>query len=381
MGFLKAIDDAIDKTIESFRKLLKNIYKTVSRTSKKIDKVKSSVGENIDSKVQEINNMLTETKQELNGKLQTIQDDIAGVKTTVDGCCGAMSEKFNAMDTRFNGVDGRFNAVDTQLSTLTENVRELLVNQTNKLTELNNEIGTLKKDITEKNRELDALHEKSADLAKQLDDEKRAHLTAETDCKSRIQQFEQEQVTLKNTVERLTDGLTVAEKALQDWQDAVSYYGKVRATMRNCATFKNLLEKRGLNDDTDIGLIAFVRELGKTVDFLKAVHQAALDFKNAQKDQGQDPELMRDDEIEVYEALNECYRHIWGIKFNVFTTPVTRKPLGESFDKIDFDIAEAFNLKDPNRKDLPYIKGIYVPLLLSEEGHVLVQSYVKAGTY
>lgn len=119
-----------------------------------------------------------------------------------------------------------------------------------------------------------------------------------------------------------------------------------------------------------------MQEIDTGVEFLKDVHKTAVEFKN---EKGAGVEPMTAAERKVYLALNACYRQLWNIDFDVFTAPGSRQPLGEPFQKADFNSKEATALKDPRNKGFRFTKNIYVPLLLNGAGSILLPAYVDAG--
>lgn len=342
-----------------FNDTIDDIRGDIDKVSKKLDEVKSAVGAN-----------------DIGGEIQTLKDGVENIKSGIsDGVQGEITAVNNTLTSRFDAVDNslvtvnnRFDTVDIQLATLTANVNKLVGEQiaemeslraeAAKVEILGNTVAEKDKQINELNANLTIAQDKYSNLSKELQDMDGKVTAAQDELNAERQSF-------------------AADKdALQKWRDAVADYAPVRDAMKNCNTFKDFLEKRNLTDETEIGLFAFVQELGKTTDFLRDIHQTAVDAK---KTQLPNAVVMTAEELAVYEALNKCYRRIWNIDFDVFVTPGERKPIGDDFYKIPFNKDDSIVLKDPRQRSLKFVKGIYVPLLLTREGKMYKQSYVEAS--
>ena len=332
--YLNGIAGQVNDTIAAIRG-------DIEKVSGKLDEVKEAVS---------VNNV--------GGEIQALKQGVSNIESGIND--GVQVEIGSVKST----LDNRFNAVDGKLTTLTDKFDELFNKQNDELKTLRAEAAQVEnlrvtvsdkdKQLNNLNAELTSLKEKSAGLSRELT-EMDGKLTAAQD---------------ELNAERQSSG--AAKEALRVWREAVGAYAPVRDAMKNCPTFGQLLTERGLTDETDIGLFAFVQELGKTIDFLNDIHQTALAAKKSQA------VLMTDEELAVYKALNNCYRNIWNIDFNVFVTPGERKPIGDDFYKIPFNKDDAVVLKDPRNRSMRFVKGIYVPLLLNREGNLYKQAYVEA---
>lgn len=347
-----------------------------------IDKIKDLVVDYFNGITKQFN----DTIDEIRGDIKGVSEKIDGVQAAVDA--NNVSDEIQALKQNVanielgindgvqseigavkNTLDNRFDAVDGKLATLTENFNRLFNEQETEMNRLRADAAQVENlrttlaekehDFNELNAEFKSLQEKYGNLSNEFTDMDGKFTAAQDELK----------------IERQNS--SAAQNALQMWRDAVADYAPVRDAMKNCDTFGKLLEERGLNDETDVGLFAFVQELGKTIDFLRDVHQMALDAKKSQAV----PALMTADELAVYEALNKCYRRIWNIDFDVFVTPGERKPVGDIFYKIPFNKDDAIVLKDLRNKSLKLVKGIYVPLLLNREGKMYKQAYVDAVNF
>ena len=374
--YFDGITKQVNDTIEIIRK-------DIGGVAKKLDEVKDAVNAN------NVSDRISELKQGSDG----VQGEIGAVKETLGNRFDAADEKLMTVGDRISelkqgveriesgisdGVQGeigtvketlgnRFDAVDEKLTTLTTNFNKLFDEQAAELERLRAEaaqVEVLKTQAADKDKEISNL---SADL--NFSKEKSDGLSKE------LESVAGKLIEAQKELETERQDSAAAKEALKVWREAVADYVPVRDALKNCSVFGKLLEECGLTDETDIGLFAFVQELGKTMDFLSYIHAAALDAKKSQ------PQLMSKEELAVYEALNRCYRCIWKIDFDVFVTPGERKPIGDAFYKIPFSKDDAVVLKDPRNRSMKFVKGIYVPLLLNREGKMYKQAYVEAVTF
>ena len=335
----------LDGIAHQFNDTVNDIRDDIGKVSEKLDEVKAAVNAN-----------------NVGGEIQNLKQGVTDIKS---GISDGVQSEINAVNST---LTSRFDTVDNQLATLTANVDKLVGDQATEIEKLRAEaakVEILDKTVAEKENRINELN------------------TELTSAKEKYSRLSEELQAMDGKVTAAQDALKVerqifaADKdALQKWRDAVINYAPVRDAMIRCSTFKEFLEKRNLTDGTEIGLFAFVQELGKTMDFLRDVHQTVLDAK---KSQLPNATVMTAEELAVYAALNECYRHIWNIDFDVFVTPGERKSISGDFYKCPFNKDDAIVLKDPRQRSLKLVKGIYVPLLLNREGKMYKQSYVEAS--
>ncbi len=365
---------------EQFNDAFDSISKEISVVSNKLDDVKSAVdANNIGG---DIRDLKQKTEQIESGISEGIQGEISNVNQTLgerfnsmDNQFESMGGRFSSVDSQFESMDGRFNSVDSQLQTVAEKVEQLVGDRARELEKLRDEAAqanVLRSTLTEKENQFTELNKQISELETNLAESQKA----QNDLSDEVAAKQADVDAAKAELETERQNSAATKAALQVWRDSVAYYAPVRDAMNKCEVFQKFLEGRGLLGDSDEVLFAFVQELGKTIDFLRDVHQAALD---ARKAQGNNPAIMSKEEIAVYESLNSCYRRIWNIDFDVFVTPGERKSLGEGFYKIQFSKDDAVVLKDPRNRSLRFVKDIYVPLLLNREKRMYKQAYVEAS--
>ncbi len=352
-----SIGTLIDKIKELVVEYLNGIAGQFNET---IDLIRKDI-ETVSSKLDDVKSVVE--KNNLNGEISKLNEGIGkiewGINDGVQGELGSVKET----------VENRFNVVDENLRFLAANVSQLVGERATELESLRSQaaqVEVLRQALTEKENAIHELEVKFNSLKEKSDS-----------MASELEQMDGKLTGAQDKLKVEVENSAATKESLQMWRDAVADYVPVRDAMRNCDTFKKLLEERGLNDETDKGLFAFVQELGKTIDFLRDVYNTALVAKKMQPN----PAVMTSEERAVYEALNKCYRRIWNIDFDVFATPGERKSIGSDFYKIPFNKDDAVVLKDVRNKSLKFVKEIYVPLLLSREGRMYKQAYVEAVNF
>lgn len=339
------------KKVSQINSMVKNIEKKIDDLPDRgnIDQISEDVGNTLDEKLgdvhKKITDSFTEAHKNINGTRDAlskkIDDKIQDVHKNID----STREKFSGTLDTISGTVGEILRLQKDVASKLSETESQLADKQREIENLNAELQNVRAELQKANDEINSLHK---DIG-----EKSGELTAANEERNSV------------------------EKSLSDWRAATKIYEPVRDAMQNCPTFSDFLEQRGLTDDSEIGLFAFIQDLGKTIDFLNEVHIAAL---NAKKGQGNTPQPMTPDEVAVYDALNQCYRDIWEIDFDVFTTPGSRKSIAAPFEKTPFVKEEAVYLKDPRNRNWKFTKNIYVPLLLNREGKPYKQAQVDASS-
>ena len=147
---------------------------------------------------------------------------------------------------------------------------------------------------------------------------------------------------------------------------SANIYEPVRNAITKCATFRPIVEKYGLDDMSDTGLIVYAQAIGTTETFAGEIYSTAVENKKQTK------EYMTYDEAEVYDALNKVYG------YKVFALPGGQN-ITENFNRTKFDPSTSIYLHTPKDKGLPYTTGIYVPILMNRDGRVSQKAYVDAA--
>ena len=365
---LQHVHKNIDDTRENLFTRIDSIPASLDEKFKSVNSEISSVSETLGGKIVELERKVTGIPSSLEQKFSGINDRINALEGKVSSIPENLSGKFDSVETRIGGLEGKVAGVSQNISVVNDNIIKLggvvdkilriqqevqakLAETEEQLSDKQDKINRLTGEVSEAKAKIDSLNKQIDEKIKDADSLRLSRDTAYSERDS-------------------------AKKSLSVWKDAVEIYVPVREALRNCETFRNLLEQRGLTDDSEIGLFTFVQELGKTMDFLGQIHTVAVDAK---KQQGANPQLMTYNEAEVYRALNRCYRKIWNVDFDVFTTPGSRKSLDAPFEKTEFNKDEAFYMKDMRNKSLRYTINLYVPLLLNREGKPSKMAYVDAS--
>ena len=227
----------------------------------------------------------------------------------------------------------------------------------------------------EKEESAAALADEREKSKRQLDDLQSKHAAEIDDLKSSsAAALEREQEKSKQQLDALKSKLLSLERTDAAWNSLTEAYAPVLENMQRCETFRSLLTKYNINTDTitPADLFTLATLIGRSIEFAKDVHNCALTFKQEHE------EPLTSDEIAVYVSLNDCYRRIWGINFDIFVLP-GGKAVTEEFTKIPFNKAEVVYMKNPRDKTNRYTQAVYVPILKAQNGNIHTLAQVKAG--
>lgn len=240
----------------------------------------------------DIDNQLDEAvKNILDTRFNNISEKLDAVQTTVNSnnqCVKKIESEIsndiqNKVGSLKDEISNRFGTVDSGLKDLQEKVDKLTDEQAVKIEDLSKEIYKVKEALNDKIAEVKKLKTNVADKDKQIEEFEDKLKSIEITSSQKEGELNKKLTKAQEALEAECKKSADAENALQSWRDAVACYKKVRDAMKNCETFQNVLKDRNLTDDSEIGLLAFVQELGKTMDFLKYIHDTARDAKKSTK--------------------------------------------------------------------------------------------------
>ena len=177
---------------------------------------------------------------------------------------------------------------------------------------------------------------------------------------------------LQKNLDTLKGELEAKKAVLASINAVFLLYEPVREKLQSCQTFAEVLTEKGLTGSDSTTLFGLARAIGETTDFAERLHSVAVAQKKDSK------EAMTNAEASVYQALNECYRSIWDIDFDIFICPGNQSVIS-SYQCTDFNKNDMVNLLDPRDKISKYAQKVYVPLLQSRTGNRIYPAQVKAG--
>lgn len=331
---------------------LKTDVGTIKNFSADFETLKTDVAEIKDFKniLQSLQGDIAEIKK-FATDLQTLKNDNAILKNNLDTANRNTAEILRLFNESIKQQQ-------EQVTALTGEVEKIKAEKTQlegKISMLENNLQSKETDLNKKTTELE---QAQADLKKTKEDLTQAEKTAET-------------LRTKLSGEKLTAEKN--SKALDAWRNKTNIYAPIRDALKNCPTFAPIVEKYHLaDDDSEVALFTFAQVLGFTESFSYEVYQIAVNHKKNNQ------QLMTQDEIAVYAALNKAYRTIWSVDFDIFVTPAG-KSVTEPFVQENFDKKLAVNLKDPRNRDVSKINGIYVPMLRNKSGEYSQSAYVDAA--
>lgn len=335
----------------------------------KLDRIDEFFGkvENLHNHINEVHGKLAGELSAVNGKIDAVSgridaakdfqeksaNDIAAIKQKLieqQQAADGWQKEYDKVKGEYDKLNGDYNNLQDERNSLAAEKQSLQDAEN----ALRDELEKARRTNEDKDSEIRRLNEE---------------LKAERD---KVQAAESANASLENFKhenEGIIDGLKAQNSA---WEDMTGIYKPVLESLRNCGTFAALLEENQIGGDSPVELFKIAVLIGKNIDFAKAVGE------RAQKVKKENGEPMNQSEIAVYKALNECYRSIWNIDFDIFVLP-GGKAVTEEFTKIPFNKSEVVDMKDPRNKSSRYTQEIYVPLLKAQSGNVYSLAQVKAG--
>ena len=351
--------------------------------------------EDLKNKVTELTNNKLEVEDAKNKEIQKLHDDLANErhdKETLESeknkLIGEKEEDINKLRNDLKKAqenieelkeqaEQKINEAKKQFEELQEKSRQTLQEKDDKIRDLENQITETDRAKEDFEKQIKTKIDK---LEIDLDEEQKAKKQQEDDfnrqlddlrstSNERISSLEQAKEQIENDKNAEIDNLNTQ---LSTWSNLIKIYKPVLDSMQNCETFNTLLQDNDINGKDEVALFNIAKAIGKNIEFAKEVHNCALKVKQTTN------ETMTRAEIEVYKALNECYRQIWKIDFDIFALP-GGKAVTEEFVKIPFDKNEVVYMKNPREKTNRFTQSVYVPLLKANNGNIHTLAQVQAG--
>ena len=350
---LDSIKDYIDENVKSKIDHLENELKSLIVTKGEFESFKSQI--NI-YELWTIINEMKNNENSINSKVETLSGNVeSGVNkvnslgkllfgSVDENTCGAIQKLRDEFNSKFNELKGCIQDAEKLQSALNEKNEELTRLKTN-LESVNNEKIKKEESLKQITQNKESLEQKLADTQKQL---------------SMLNGLKDGYDDISNDKKRLESELAI-------WKDFAKTYNPVKEAIEDCQTVQSLRDKYNIENIQD-----YIRVIGENIDFAKAVHDKAKQSK-LENAVGITPEEKR-----VYSALNDCYRQVWGIDFDIFTQP-NGNAVSDDFEKKEFDSSREINLINPRDKNSRYSQELYVPLLKNKNGDIYAKAQVKAG--
>ena len=165
------------------------------------------------------------------------------------------------------------------------------------------------------------------------------------------------------------------EAAEQQYAESLEIYGlyqPVLMALQSCAVFHPIVEKYLLEGSGVKPLFLLAQQIGVSIDFAKELYDMAKEAKK------KEPETITDDERLVYESMNQCYRSLWKVDFDIYRQP-GHQTISEKFQNVKYDTAESENLANSRDRNSKYAQEVYVPSLWARTGNVYLKALVKVG--
>lgn len=347
------------------------------KIDKKADEISDEV-KGLDVKVQNIiDSIITDNKlNEAYEKIAFQQNILTTINNAVFGEDGEVRkfkkyfekiEGIAATKDDFNKLDQTFAGSIGDLSIELLGVKDEITNQQNYLQELRDGMKKIQQwqvDFAKNQGEVDKLKEQISNLEKDvktIENEKIGLDKANIELKNNID-------ALKNEKEKLQIKFNI-------WEEREKNYIPVKEALQNCVIFSDFMEERGLCSISDC--FPLMLAIGDDLKFAQALHKAAKDSWKAKSRQTiEESNGMTVDEQQVYIALNQCYKSILSIDFDIFALP-GGKTIGAPCTDIKFDAKESLNMVDTTKKSYRSVEVVYVPVLRKKDHTVMEYAQVK----
>lgn len=371
---LKALQDSINQLQNNqnyFNQELQKLQAALSNLEKPdgvLEKISGTVVSLFKSNKYDVQRLQKENS-EISGELNNKKSELGEIQTELVNLRNFSNTEITRLQNEIKKLSGELNSKKSELGETQTELSNLRTNSNAEISRLQNEIEKLSGELDNKKSELERTQQELSEKNSKLNDTQSELSTARNHLDSLNSKLNSTEAELQNA---LTTSQETAKK-LGAWKNSADIYSPVRDAILKCPTFSSIVEKYGLNDTSETGLLIYAQAMGKiNEDFVFEIWTAAVESKKRSR------EFMTPEESEVYSALNKVYRQIWNIDFDIFTLPGGQS-LAETFQPTNFDSNVSIYLAMPRNKDLPYTTGIYVPILMNRENKQAQKSYVEAG--
>lgn len=300
----------------------------------------------------------------LNNRCTTLNDEQWRVKEVLEN---NLVENINSSTAEIKAKIGEANELNSQIAILQERVNRLKSenDELNQKCQCNqNRIESLEQNLRDKQKDVD---NKASEIASQ---------------KQLIHEMQEDKETLSAKCDRLQDDLHNAKSAAgkaenraQQWVDKLSAYGDLYDAIQQCPSMSDFFKTsdRLTAPTKEDALIQLVIMVGQTNAFAKDLYYYLREMKKKNN------EYLTDSEVNILVQINQCYRNACHIDFDIFFMPGGQK-IGTSFVQTEFNREESEDMNNPKKKNLLYVKGVYVPGLRNLKGRVFSYCLVE-GCY
>ena len=162
---------------------------------------------------------------------------------------------------------------------------------------------------------------------------------------------------------------------LLQWREYSDVYRPVQEALNKCSSLNNFLYQKDIVGYSIENLLKLISSIGKSLIFAEDLYKFLAELKRTNREE------MTQEEISVYLSLNNCYKQVCGIDYDVFFLP-GNQPFDRQYEKMPFDKKIDENLLDKNVSNLKYASGVYVPGVNSlQSGRLMYRVLVKASNF
>lgn len=334
-------------------------------------------------------------KEEKNNLLVKCRQDLEAVKEKYDVAIKAKDDSLHDYEEKIAQLQEELGNTKEKAGKTKEKI-DSLKEQNAKLQEKNTELEIYINDNKDKIVGYEELERTNREMVDQIRNTQERYESLQRDLDSTRGELQQAQDTIKtsdSSIEEINEEKSQLEGAIKDlkeakvelssknknlekkiavWKERMAVYEDVLDSMEQCDLFEGVLADKSIAGTREEKLFSLSLVIGKSLDFATKIYDVVHKHKQGNKD------VITDQEANVYNAVNKCYRKVCGVDKDIFVLP-GGQTMSAKFTKIQFDKNTMENLDNPREKSLKYATGVYVPQLNNLDGNMNRQARVKAG--
>ncbi len=148
---------------------------------------------------------------------------------------------------------------------------------------------------------------------------------------------------------------------VHSWDEMLAIYQEIDNAFNRCEQLKGYLEIKGLNGEGEKRIFQLAIAIGQTQSFARGLYEYAKKMKK------ENLCAMNQSEVNVYDALNRCYRDACNINFDIFSY-ADHTSLSDGFKECNFNSNVMEDLQDYREKGFNKVDFVFVPAMRSLDG-------------
>lgn len=318
------------------------------------------IAANLGSKLERLESERKRAAEGTDTLLRQMSDDLSDLLRKKDQQIADFGRERKLLEDRLGQIENRY----AQLEGTNHGLEAKLANAGTMIAGLQDKIANMESMAAATARDLERERDRNREAIAKID-------LLEADIARITKEAGEERTAFEKEKERLDSAIGNMRTELAHLRAMLLPYAPLREALLKCDTFSEVVAKHGLSAPGDDGLFACARALGESLEFPREIYETAHAYKL------KNIVPLTAEEKKVYGELNECYRKIWNVDFDVFANPGGQSVLDE-FRKTKFDRKEALHMIN-TAENRSYTQEVYVPILRNREGKINQSARVKNG--